>query len=86
MTPRLRQELELRVLPGQLERIDQHHRRIGAGGGRHHVAGVLLMAGRVADDVFAIRRGEVAVGHVDRDALLAFGREAVREERQVGAA
>ena len=41
------------------------------------------MAGSVGDDEFALRRGEVAVGDVDRDALLAFGFEAVGEECKI---
>src|SRR6185369_13705923 len=42
------------------------------------------MARRVADDELAAGRGEIAVSHVDSDALLAFGRQAVGEQRQVG--
>ncbi len=41
------------------------------------------MARRVRDDEFAARRGEVAVGDVDGDALFALGAEAVGEEREV---
>src|SRR5256885_1514721 len=44
------------------------------------------MARRVADDELAAFGGEVAVGHVDGDALLAFGRQAVGQQRQVGLA
>ena len=39
--------------------------------------------GRVGDDELAPRRVEVAVGHVDRDALLALGAQAVGEQREV---
>src|SRR6185369_6272661 len=42
------------------------------------------MARRVADDELAAGRGEIAVSHVDGDALFAFGRQAVGEQRQVG--
>jgi hypothetical protein len=70
--------------PGQLGRIDQHHGGIGGRGGGDHVAGVLLMARRVADDELALGGREVAVGHVDRDALFALGREAVGEQGEVG--
>jgi len=38
---------------------------------------------RVGDDELALRSGEVAVGHVDRDALLTLGPQAVGEQRQV---
>jgi hypothetical protein len=38
---------------------------------------------RVRDDELAPWRGEVAVGHVDGDALFAFRAQAVREQGQV---
>ena len=41
------------------------------------------MAGGVGDDVLAPAGGEVAVGDVDGDALLALGLQAVGEQRQV---
>ena len=44
------------------------------------------MAGRVADDELALFGGEVAVGHVDGDALLALGTQAVGQQGQVGLA
>ena len=43
------------------------------------------MARRVGDDELAPGRGEIAVGHVNRDALLAFGAQAVGEQRQIDA-
>ena len=42
------------------------------------------MPGAVGEDEGAVGRGEVAVGDVDRDALLALGAQAVGEQRQVG--
>src|SRR4029077_16064599 len=48
-----------------------------------HVAGVLLVAGRVGEDELAARRREVAVGYVDRDALFALRLQAVGEQREV---
>jgi hypothetical protein len=39
--------------------------------------------GGVGDDELALGRGEVAVGHVDGDALLALGAQAVGEQREV---
>jgi hypothetical protein len=41
------------------------------------------VAGRVGQDVVAGRGREVAVGDVDRDALLALGAQAVGQARQV---
>src|SRR2546426_116209 len=48
-----------------------------------HVAGVLLVSGSVGDDELAPGRGEIAVGDVDGDALLALRLEPVGEQRQV---
>ena len=75
MAPRLRQHA--------LARIDQHDGEIGGRGAGRHVAGVLLVAGRVGDDERALRRGEEAVGDVDGDALLALGLEAVDQQREI---
>ena len=75
----LRQQLAV-LHPGG---VDQDHGRVGGGRPGDHVARVLLVARRVGDDELALRGREVAVGDVDRDALLALGLEAVGEERQV---
>ncbi|CAB3731085.1 hypothetical protein LMG24076_05454 [Trinickia soli] len=63
--------------------VDQDDRRMRRRSARHHVARVLLVARRVGDDELAPRRGEVAIGHVDRDALLALGFQAVGQQRQI---
>ena len=81
MAAGLLQQGELRVLPIELGCVHQHHGGVGLRGSRHHIARVLRMAGRVANDEFARLGGEVAVGHVDGDALLALGAQAVGEER-----
>ena len=41
------------------------------------------MAGGVGDDELAVLGREVAVGYVDRDALLAFSAEAVGEQGEI---
>ena len=64
--------------------VEQDHGEVGGRGARHHVPGVLDVARGVGDDELAPGRGEVAVGHVDRDALLALGAQPVGQERQVG--
>ncbi len=64
----------------RVDQDDGQFRGRGAGG---HVARVLLVPGRVGDDEPAVRRGEEAVGHVDRDALLALGLQPVHQEREV---
>ena len=75
-----------RVAPALLEHalagVDEDQREVGGRRARHHVARVLNVAGRVGDDELALRRGEVAVGDVDRDALLALGPKAVGEQRR----
>jgi hypothetical protein len=53
---------------------------LGAG---DHVARVLHVARRVGDDELALGRGEIAVGDVNRDALLAFGAQAVGEVGEI---
>lgn len=83
---RLRQQLQGRIGPVQLGGIDQHNRRIGLRGRSDHVARVLLMPGGIANDEFAPVGGKVAPGHVDGDALLALGGEAVGQQGQVGLA
>ena len=66
-----------------LSRVDEHDREIGVGCAGRHVAGILLVSGRVGDDERAPRGRKVAVGDVDGDALLALGFEAVDEESEV---
>ena len=76
-----RMAMRLREQP--LARIDQHDREIGVGRAGRHVAGELLMAGRVGDNERALFGREIAISDVDRDALLAFGLEAVDQKRIV---
>ena len=61
-------------------RID---RQVGEAGAHGHVARVFLVAGRVGTDEAAIVRGEVAVRHVDGDALLALRRQSVQQQAVV---
>ncbi len=75
MPPRLRQD----ALPG----VDQDDGEIGVGGARRHVARVLDMARRVGDDELAAGGREETIGDVDRDALLAFGREPVQQQGEI---
>ena len=63
--------------------VDQQDGEVGVGGAGRHVAGVLLVAGRVGHDEGAPRRREVAVGDVDGDALLALGLEPVDQQREI---
>ena len=83
------QRRDERMAPGLLEhalaRVDQDDGQVGGRRAGDHVARVLHVARRVGDDELPLRRGEVAVGDVDGDALLALGAQAVGEQRQVGA-
>jgi hypothetical protein len=63
--------------------VHQDHREVGVRRAGRHVAGVLLVAGRVGDHEGALAGREVAVGDIDRDALLAFGVESVEQQRKI---
>ena len=69
-----------------LARVDQHDGEVGVRRAGHHVAGVLLVAGRVGQDEAAAWGLEVAVGDVDGDALVALGRQAIDQQRVVDVA
>src|SRR6185436_9352228 len=71
----LRQDAEAGV-----DEDDGEVRGRGPGG---HVAGVLLVPGRVGDDERPRGRREIAVGDVDGDLLLPLGPEPVRQQREV---
>ena len=80
----LGQQGQIGRLPIHFGGVHQHHSRISAGGGCDHVAGVLLVAGSVTNDELALLGAEIAVGHIDGDALFSFGRQAVSEQGQIG--
>ena len=69
-----------------IARVHKHDGEVRGRSARDHVAGVLHVAGRVGDDELAARRGEVAIGDVDGNALLALGAQAVGEVGQVDSA
>jgi hypothetical protein len=85
--PDAQQRHDVAVAPGlrqhALARIDQDHCQIGRGSASDHVARVLLVAGRIGDDEFALLGGEEAIGHVDGDALLALRGQPVDQQREV---
>jgi hypothetical protein len=64
-------------------RVHQDQREVGGRGARDHVARVVLVPRGVGDDERAPRGREIAVGDVDRDALLALGPQAVGEQGEV---
>ena len=63
--------------------VDEDHGAVRGRGAGDHVARVLLVARRVGDDEVPALGREMAVGDVDRDPLLALGRQAVEEQREV---
>ncbi len=65
--------------------VDEDERQVGGGRPGDHVARVLLVTGSVGDDECPVCRGEIAIGDVDRDALFAFGAQAVGEQGEIGA-
>src|SRR3546814_3244430 len=75
MPPRLRQQT--------LACIDQDHGQVGAGRTGGHVARVLLVPRAVGHDELAPRSTEITIGHVDGDALLALGFEAIDQQRVI---
>jgi hypothetical protein len=64
--------------------VDQHDRQIRSGSAGDHIPRVLNVTRRIRNDELPPRCGEVSVGDIDRDALLAFGPQAVGQQRQVG--
>lgn len=73
------------LLHHAVTRIDQNQRDVGGARARRHVARVLHVSRTVGEDVATSFRGEVAIRHIDRDALLPLGAQAVREKREIGA-
>src|SRR5882672_3672404 len=76
-------QMFFRLLEQPFRYIGEQEQRIGIARAGGHVARVLLVPRGIGDDELAPRRREVAVRHVDGDALLALGLQAVGEERQV---
>jgi hypothetical protein len=66
-----------------LARVHHEHGGVCRGSAGDHVARVLLVARRVGHDELAPLGGEEAVGHIDRDALLALGGQAIDEQGEV---
>jgi hypothetical protein len=60
--------------------IDEDDGQVGGGGTGDHVAGVLFVSGTIGNDEFPPVCAEVTVGHIDGDALFAFGFESVEQE------
>jgi hypothetical protein len=75
--------MAVRLRQQPFARVDEHNGDIGVRGASRHVASILLVAGCVGDDEGARFGGEIAIGDVDGDALLALSLEAVDEQCEV---
>ena len=73
----------LRLRQDAVAGVDQDDGQIGGRGPGRHVPRVLLVARRVGDDELPPVGREIAVGHVDRDALLPFVLQTVGEQREI---
>ena len=60
--------------------IDQQHGQICRRGAGGHVAGILFMPWGVSHDKAPFGRREKTIGHIDGDALLALGLQAIDEQ------
>ena len=63
--------------------IDDNEGQVGGGGPGGHVGGVLDVPGAVGDHELALGRGGIAIGHVNGDALLPLGSQAIGDKGQV---
>ena len=64
-----------------LRRIDEDDGKVRKRGAAGHVARVFLMSRRVGADEAAVVRREIAVRHINRDALLALSQKTVQQQR-----
>ena len=78
-------QVAARLLQDPVAGVHQQHDDVGRGAAGDRVAGVLHVPGAVGQDEGALRGGEVAVGDVDRDALLPLGPQTVGQQGEVGA-
>ena len=78
-------QVAARLLQDPVAGVHQQHDDVGRGAAGDRVAGVLHVPGAVGQDEGALRGGEVAVGDVDRDALLPLSPQTVGQQGEVGA-
>ena len=71
------------IFPIQFDSVDQDNGSVCARSRGNHIAGVLLMARRIANDELARFGTEIAVSHIDGDALLALRAQSVGEQCQI---
>ena len=61
--------------------IDQNNRQITSRSTGGHIARVLLVAWGIGNDKLALSGAEIAVGHINGDALLALRLQAIDQQR-----
>ena len=78
-------EMAASLFDNAMADVDKKHHHLGGGHAGDRIAGVLHVAGGIGEDEGALIRSEVAVSHVDGNALLALGTQAVNKQREVHA-
>ena len=63
--------------------IHKNDCRIGCRAAGNHIAGVLLVSRSVGDDKLSVVGAEIAISHINGDALLALRLQSVEEQRIV---
>ena len=66
-----------------LARIDENHGKARSGSASDHVARVLLVAWGVGHDELTLLGRKESIRHIDGDALLALGRQAIDQQCKV---
>ena len=73
----------VRLLHHAVSGVDEDDGEVGSGSSRDHVARVLHVARCIGDDELSLGRCKIAVRHIDRDALFAFGTQAIGQQTEV---
>ena len=60
--------------------IYQNNGQVGSAAAGNHITGVLLVSRCIGDDELTLVGGEITVGHINSDTLLAFGLQAVQQQ------
>ena len=75
-----------RLFAGKIDAcgIHQHDGGICGRGAGNHIARILFVTGRIRDDEFTFRRGEITVSHINGNTLLSLGGQAVGKAGEIG--
>ena len=83
VTTGLGEQFKRWVFPIQFDSVDQDNGSICARSRGNHIARVLLMARRIANDELARFGTEIAVSHIDGDALFTLSTQSIGEQCQI---